>query len=105
MIRCAKQKPRGRKHPETPCPHPKPYRAGPYQLAVHLDRHLILGGNTQAFGLKILQLRHADGGAEDDFLEITNDVEITDSLKDNDIEQAIVDEGAFEEGEWSTIKA
>src|SRR5213082_366488 len=105
MIRCEKQKSRGRKHPETPFPHPKLYRAGPDQLAVDLDRHLILGGNTQAFGLKILQLRHADGGAEDHFLQITNNVEITDSLKYDDIEQTIVDEGAFEEWERSTIKA
>ena len=105
MIRCEKQKSRGRKHTETPFPHPKLYRAGPDQLAVDLDRHLILGGNTQAFGLKILQLRHADGGAEDDLLQITNNVEIADSLEYDDIEQAIVDEGAFEEWEWSTIKA
>src|SRR5437016_5448319 len=105
MIRCEKQKSRGRKHPETPFPHPKLYRAGPDQLAIDLDRHLVLGGNTQAFGLKILQLRHADGGAEDHFLQITNNVEITDSLKYDDIEQAVIDEGAFKERERSTIKA
>src|SRR2546423_2642384 len=100
-----KAKSRGRKHPETSLPHPKLYRAGPDQLAVDLDWHVILGGNAQAFGLKILQLRHADGGAEDDLLQITNNLEITDSLEYDDIEQPIVDEGAFEEWEWSTINA
>src|SRR2546421_3079567 len=105
MIRCEKQKSRGRKHPETPFPHPKLNRAGPNQLAVDLDRHLILGGNPQAFGLKILQLRHANGRAEDHLLQITNNIEITDSLKYDNIEQTIVDEGAFEEWEGSTIKA
>ena len=87
----------GRKHPETPFPHPKLYRAGPDHLAVDLDWHVFLGGNPQAFGLKILQLRHADGGAEDHLLQVTNNVEITDSLKYDDIEQTVVDEGPFEE--------
>src|SRR4029077_14434909 len=95
----------GRKHPETPFPHPKLHRAGPNQVAVDLDWHLILGGNGQAFGLKILQLRHANGRAEDHLLQITNNLEITDPLKYDDIEQTIVDKGAFEEWEWSTIKA
>src|SRR5438874_4764743 len=95
----------GRKHPETSFPHPKLYRAGPDHLAVDLDWHVFLGGNPQAFGLKILQLRHADGGAENHLLQITNNFEITDSLKYDDIEQTVVDEGPFEEREWSTVKA
>src|SRR6266513_1659359 len=105
VIRGESRKSGGRKHPETSFPHSKLDRAVPDQLAIDLDRHLVLGGNTQAFGLKVLQLRHADGGAEDHILQVTNNVEITDSLKDDDIEQAVVDKGAFEERERSTIKA
>src|SRR5438105_5330502 len=95
----------GREHPETPFPHSKLDRAGPDQFAIDLDWDLILGGNTQTLGLKILQFWHADGGAEDHLLQITNNLEIADSLKYDDIEQAVVDEGAFKERERSTIKA
>ena len=94
----------GRKHPETPFPHPKLHRAGPNQLAVDLDWHFVLGGNPQAFGLKILQFRHPYGRAEDYVLEISNNVEICHSLKDNDIEQAVIDDSAFKKWEWPTIK-
>src|SRR5205814_3545141 len=75
------------------------------QLAINLDRHVILGRNTQAFGLNLLQLRHADRRAEDHLLQVTNNVEITDSIKYDDVEQAVVDEGAFKERERSAIKA
>ena len=50
-------------------------------------------------------LPHADGRAEDHVLQIANNIEITDALENDHIEEPIIDKGAFKEWERSAVKA
>src|SRR5207249_9604175 len=89
---------------EAAFPHPEFDWAVANQFAIKLDRDLFLGGNSKAFGLEIFQIGHGDGRAEDHILQIANNIEITDTLENDHIEEAIVDKGALEEREWSAVE-
>jgi len=92
-------------HAKTAFPHPEFDRAVANQFAVNLDRDLFLGRNPDAFGLEIFQVRHADGRTENHVLQIANNIEITDALENDDIEETIIDQGALKEGERSAVEA
>jgi hypothetical protein len=93
------------KHPKAALSHPKFDRTVSNQFTVNLDRDFFLGGNPEAFALEILQVRHADGRAEDHVLQIANNIEITDALENDHIEEPVIDKGAFKEWERSAVKA
>ena len=75
------------------------------ELAVKLQRDILLARYAQAASLKIFNFRSADFGAEYDVLEIFNDFEVAEPFEHDDIKQAIIDDGALEKGERPSVKA
>ena len=75
------------------------------ELAVKLQRDVLLARYAQAASLKIFNFRSADFGAEYDVLEIFNDFEVAEPFEHDDIKQAIIDDGALEKGERPSVKA
>ncbi|SRR5581483_1198295 len=93
----------GSEHAQGFFPDLKLHRTDADQLAVELDRNVFVTGNTQAFRLEILDLRYANFRAEKNFLEVTNDFEVTELFENDDVEQAVVDHGLFKKWEWTAV--
>ena len=75
------------------------------QLAIELQGNVLLARDAQAASLEIFDLWSADLGAEYNILEILNDFEISQPFEHDDIEQAIIDDGALEKWERAAVKA
>src|ERR1700756_953082 len=79
-------------------------RAISYQLAIQFYRHQFIAVHLQAPGLKILDLRRANLGTENDVLQIFDDLEVAEALENNHVKQAVIDHSLFEKGKWSAVK-
>jgi len=65
-------------------------RTIPDQFAVDFHRNVLLRRDAEARGLKIFHLGQIDRGAEDLILEITDDIEIAGTFKDENIEKTVI---------------
>ena len=81
------------------------HRAIAHQFAVDFDRHDLIALDADLAGLEIFNLRHTNVGTKYYILQIFDDLEITESLEDNDVQKAIVDYGVFKEWKRAAIQA
>src|SRR5678816_1386315 len=85
--------------------HPKFHRTAAHQFSIQLDRHVFGTAHTQAASLKIFHLPRGDIGSKNDVLQILDQLEVSEILEDEDIEQTVIDDRVFEKREWTAIKA
>jgi hypothetical protein len=75
------------------------------QLAIELERNVLLARYAQAPRLKVFNFRNSDLGAENDVLEILDDFEIAEPFEHDDIKQAVIHNGLLEEWKRTSIQA
>lgn len=76
-----------------------------YDVAIDFDGDGAGAGDADLGGLEIFDV--AEGGviAQDDGLEVADDIEVAEIFEDEDVEHAIVDPGFLEEDEGAAVVA
>src|SRR5438552_10631887 len=80
------------------------YRALPDQFAIDFHRNIFFARYPELFGLKIFDLGQTNLRAEQNVLQIFDDLEITELFEDDNIEQAIINHRVLKEWERTSIK-
>src|SRR5437763_4112962 len=93
-----------REHAQATAADAKFHRTRPNELAVHFHRHLFLAAHSQVFRLKIFHVRRRDLRGENHVLQVADDFYVAQAFENNHVEQAVVDDGLFEERKPSAIK-
>jgi hypothetical protein len=96
---------RRRQNAKRSLPNSKINRAITRELAIQLHGDVLFAGYTQLPRLKIFDFRNLNVGAEYNVLEISDDFEIAEPLEDDDVKQAIIDDGLFKKRERPSVKA
>src|ERR1700719_2787002 len=75
------------------------------QFSVELHRHFLFAFNSQMPGLEIFDLRRSNFRAENDILQVFDDLKIPDPLENDDVKQAVIDNGVFEKRKWPAVES
>ncbi len=80
------------------------HRAITDQFPVDFDRDGLIAFHPQSAGLEIFNLRHPNVGAKHNVLEIFDNLEIAETLEDDNVQQTVVDHRVFKKREGAAVE-
>src|SRR4051794_19564772 len=75
------------------------------KLAVDFYRNGGVTRHAQCSSLKVFYFWRGDLWSKDDILHVAEQLDVIKSLEDENVEQAIVDDGLLEEWKWTAVEA
>ena len=75
------------------------------QFAVEFDWNGLIAFDAQPTGLEIFDLGHTNVGTKHDVLQIFDDLKIAETLKNDNVQETVIDHGVLKKWKRSAVQA